>query len=69
MELSDVKILWDFSLFTEHHHSSNRPDIVVFDYYKKQIYFIGISCPADINVALKEVAKVTKYCHLATDYH
>ena len=69
LESSVVKILWDFSLFTDHHHSSNRPDIVVFDYYKKQIYFIEISCPADINVALKEVEKVTKYCDLETDYH
>ena len=69
LESSDVKILWDFSLFTDHHHSSNCPDIVVFDYYKKQIYFIEISCPVDINVALKEVEKVTKHRDLATDYH
>jgi len=41
----------------------------MFDYCKKHIYFIEISCPADSNVALKEVRKVTKYCDLATDYH
>ena len=50
-----MKILWDFSLFTDHHHSSNRPKIVVFDYYKKKIYFIEISCPADINVVVNYV--------------
>jgi len=27
----------DFSLFTEHPYSSNHPDIVMFDYCKKQI--------------------------------
>jgi len=60
VESSSVKILWD-----DHHHSSNRPDVKMFDYCKKHIYFIEISCPADSNVALKEVEKVTKYRDLA----
>jgi len=37
-ESSTVKILWDFSLFTDYHHSRNRPDVVMFDYCKKHIY-------------------------------
>jgi len=52
--------IWDFSLFTDHHHSSNCPDVVMFDYCEKHIYFIEISCPADSNVALKGIEKVTK---------
>ena len=66
LEYSTVKILWDFGLFTDRLQSSNCPDIVVFE---KQIYFIEISCPADINVALKEVEKLTKYHDLAVDFH
>ena len=58
LESSAAKILWDFSLHTDHHYSSNRPDIVLSDYQKKQIYFMEISCPAD-NVKRREVVKVS----------
>ena len=49
VESSAVKILWDFSLQSASHHLSNRPDIVLFDYDLKKIYFIEVSCPADVN--------------------
>ena len=68
LESSVAKILWDFSLHTVHNHSSNRPDIVLFDYQRKQIYFIEVSCPADINVLLKEEEKSLKYRDLASDF-
>ena len=42
---------------------------MVFDHSKKQIYFIEISCPTDITMALKEVEKLTKYRDLAADFH
>ena len=67
LESSVAKILWDFSLHTVHNHSSNHPDIVLFDYQRKQIYFIGVSCPADINVLLKE-QKLLKYRNLPIDF-
>jgi len=67
-ESSDAKILWDFSLCTDHNHSSNRPDIVLFDYRQKQISFIEVSCPTDINVATKEEKKLSKYSDLAVDF-
>ena len=67
LESSVAKILWDFTLQTVHNHDSNRPDIVLFAYQQKQIYFIEISCPADINVISKE-EKLLKYQDLATDY-
>jgi len=69
LESSTAKILWDFTLHTDHHHSSNRPDIVLFEYCEKRIYFIEISCPADVNVQLKEVEKLSKYRDLANDFH
>ena len=48
---------------------SNRPDIVLFDYAVNKIYFIEISCPADVNVFTKEQDKIQKYQSLAHDYH
>ena len=47
---------------------SNRPDIVLFDYLRKKMYFIEISCPADINVPTKEYEKLHKYKQLAHDF-
>ena len=41
----------------------------MFDYCEKKIYFIEISCPADINVPLKEAEKVKKCHDQATDYN
>ena len=69
LESSTIKILWDFTLHTDHHHSSNRPDIVLFEYCQKQIYFIEISCPADVNVEVKEAEKLSKYRDLANDFY
>ena len=69
VESSAVKILWDFSLQSASHHLSNRPDIVSFDYDLKKIYFIEVSCPADVNVPSKEQEKLQKYQSLAHDYH
>jgi len=42
---------------------------VLFDYSKKKIYFIEISCPADINVPSKEHEKLNKYRQLAQDFY
>ena len=66
IETSQVKIL---SLESDHHHLSNRPDIVVFDYSKQLIQFIEVSCPADINVPSKEREKLHKYCPLVLGFH
>jgi len=34
-----VKILWDFSLHSISSYSSNRPNVVVFDYSEKENLF------------------------------
>jgi len=39
LESSDAKILCDFSLRTDHNHSSNCPDIVLFVYQQKKIVY------------------------------
>ena len=69
IESSIAKILWDFGLVTTHNHPSNRPDIVLYDFHQQEIFFIEISCPADINVLTKEDEKINKYCSLAADFH
>ena len=41
-------MLWNFSLYSDHNHSSNHPNIVLLDYQQRIIYFMEISCPADV---------------------
>ena len=50
------------------HHLSNQPDIVLFEYSKKIILFIEVSCPADPHVLSKENEKLHKYRDLAHDF-
>ena len=69
IETSQVKIWWNFSLESDHHHLSNCPDVIVFDYLKQLILFIEVLCPADVNVPSKEQEKLHKYCPLALDLH
>ena len=57
-----------FSLVSTCHHPSNWPDLVLFNYQKKSILFIEVSCPADIHVLSKENEKLQKYCPLAHDF-
>ena len=48
--------------------SNSSPDIVLFDYSVKKIYFIEISCPTDVNVPSEENEKLRKYKPLAHDF-
>jgi len=68
VENSSVKLLWDFSLQTDIHVSSNRPDIVLFLKQEHRIMFFEVSCPADINVPAKEQEKLTKYQPLVREF-
>ena len=69
VESPNTKILWDFSLAIDYTYAANCPDIVLFDYQKRKIYFVEVSCPADINVVVKEDEKFSKYTSLAADFH
>jgi len=69
VENATAKILWDFSLISEGYHLTNHPDLVLFDYDKKAILFIEVSCTADINVVSKETEKFHKYQPLASGFH
>ena len=62
MENRQIKILWDFGIHTLAAVGSNHPDIVVF--FKGDttgILLLEVSCPADMNVLMKEEEKITKY--------
>ena len=61
IETAFMKILWDFGLSSIRSHPSNCPDIVLFDYSMKKIYFIEVSCPADVNVLSQKNEKLRKH--------
>jgi len=66
-ENGNAKILWDFSIQTDHEIRHNRPDIVVLDKTKRKVSLIDISVPNDCNVAEKRVQKIRAYTDLATE--
>ena len=45
------------------------PIVHANNFHQQEIFFIEISCPADINVSTKEDEKINKYCFLAADFH
>ena len=60
MENEDYKILWDFSIQTDHVIEARRPDLVVVD--KKRICKItDFAVPGDSRIEEKEKEKIEKY--------
>ena len=52
---------WDMPIHTDREIKANRPDIVVKDHEEETCLLIDISVPADDNVCLKEMEKLSKY--------
>jgi hypothetical protein len=67
VETDRAKILWDFSIRTDHHIQANKPDLVVVDKDEKSCLIIDIACPLDTNVRKKELEKVQKYRDLQVE--
>jgi hypothetical protein len=61
IETNETKILWDFSIRTDRVIQAHKPDIVVVDKKTKKCQIIDVACPLDMNVAKKEMEKITKY--------
>ena len=61
IENEQTKILWDFSIQTDHSIEANRPDIVVLEKTSRKCLLIDIACPFDTRVANKEREKIEKY--------
>ena len=61
IENEQTKILWDFSIQTDHPIEANRPDIVVLEKTSRKCLLIDTACPFDTRVANKEKEKIEKY--------
>ena len=59
------KILWDFTVQTDHFMTSIRPDIIVIDKKHHKCQIIDFAIPYDTRVGDKEVEKIEKYLDLS----
>ena len=56
-----MKILWDFSVQTDHETEARKPDIIVIDKTSSECHFIEITCPLDWSILERENFKVDKF--------
>ena len=56
-----VKILWDFSIQTDHQLEHNRPDLVEVAKQRAVCQIIDVAVPGDPRVELKKKEKVDEY--------
>ena len=61
LENEDYKILWDFSIQTDHVIEAQRPDLVVVDKKERGCEIIDIAVPGDSKSEDKEKDKIEKY--------
>ena len=58
VENSNVKVLWDFNIYTDRFLTARRPDIVVVNKHQKLVQIIDVAVPSDCNVSMKENEKI-----------
>ena len=63
----DYRILWDFSIETDHAIEARRPDMIVEDRRNRQCKIIDFAVPYDNRVDNKEAEKIDKYQDLARE--
>ena len=61
LENEDYKILWDFSIQTDHVIEARRPDLVVVDKKERICKIIDFAVPGDTRIEEKEKDKIEKY--------
>ena len=61
LENEDYKILWDFSIQTDHVIEARRPYLVVVDKKKRTCKIIDLPVPGDSRIERKEKEKIEKY--------
>ena len=66
-ENDDNKLLWDFSVGTDHEIGSRRRDLVIIDKRDKGCQIIDAAIPENGRVREKEDEKVEKYQDLARE--
>ena len=66
LENEDYKILWDFSIQTDHVIEARRPDLVVVDKKERSCKIIDFAVPGDSRIE-KEKDKIEKYQELGRE--
>jgi alkylhydroperoxidase/carboxymuconolactone decarboxylase family protein YurZ len=61
VETKEMKILWDFDMYTDRYIQARRPDIIIHEKLKKKATIIDIAVPEDRNIGKKEKEKIEKY--------
>ncbi|XP_066928605.1 uncharacterized protein [Clytia hemisphaerica] len=67
IENHQIKILWDFSIQTDHHLQHNKPDILILHKTQRKAIIVDIAIPNDSNIATKRIDKIRKYTDLAIE--
>ena len=61
LENEDYKILWDFSIQTDHVIEARRPDLVAVDKKERSCKIIDFAVPEDSRIEEKEKDKIEEY--------
>ena len=61
LESEDYKILWNFSIQTDHVTEARRPDLVVVDQKRRTCKIIDFAVPGHSRIEEKEKEKIEKY--------
>ena len=71
VENNDMKVLWDFNIYTDHLITARHPDIVVIDKLQKTVQIVDVSVPSDCNGHRKNVRKLrsTRICQLNSHHY
>ena len=67
LENEDYKILWHFSIQTDHVIEARRPDLVVVDKKERSCKIIDFAVPGDSRIEEKEKDKIEKYQDLGRE--
>ena len=67
LENEDYKILWDFSIQTDHVIEARRPDLVVVEKKERICKIIDFAVPGDGRIQEKEKDKIEKYQDLGRE--
>ena len=68
LENEDYKILWNFSIQSDHVIEAQRSDLVVVDKKERSCKIIDFADPGDSRIEEKEKDKIEKYHDLGRDY-
>ena len=67
LENDSHKLLWDFSIQTDHLIPARRPDLIIINKRKRICKIVDFAVPADHRINPKESEKKDKYLDLARE--